>query len=299
MRLILLSAFTLYSGILFVIPGSWCPERLRDLWRRPRHWAGEQIEASWIQFGIPEPGINLINGTYFVLTAALIPLVILAIARRGYRPTSLARQRHGSGQASSLWVTLLNDLGLRKPNRLCLRFLVIAVLVVTPLLWWMVRAPGVAEGYFNWVSKHGWASVAAYYVVVLFVEHLFFHGVILSLASPGGVFPTPEPLVASGRGSVGRVLAWLGLGQTDTTPGEAGKVYPWLGLPRGCAFAILLAGILFGMAHAGKNPRELLLSFPGGILCGFLAIRANSWLVPWLIHLGIGGSATLMMLVPR
>ena len=59
------------------------------------------------------------------------------------------------------------------------------------------------------------------------------------------------------------------------------------GLPDGCLVAIVCSGFLFAAVHLGKNPRELLLSLPGGLASAYLAYRCNSWLVPATLHVAV------------
>ena len=52
------------------------------------------------------------------------------------------------------------------------------------------------------------------------------------------------------------------------------------------------------MAHLTKDPRELMLSLPGGIALAFLAYRSNSALVPFLTHAGTAGLAYFLITHP-
>jgi len=80
------------------------------------------------------------------------------------------------------------------------------------------------------------------------------------------------------------VLRWIGMAQPTDGARGVQRFTRWLGLPDGCLDAVLLSGLLFGFVHSGKNPRELLLSFPGGTFLAYLAYRCNSWHAPYLLH---------------
>jgi membrane protease YdiL (CAAX protease family) len=69
----------------------------------------------------------------------------------------------------------------------------------------------------------------------------------------------------------------------------------WIGLPADCVPAILTSTTLFGLVHVGKDPRELLLSLPGGVALAYIAYRTNSWLTVFVLHLATAGTAFLMI----
>ncbi len=72
-----------------------------------------------------------------------------------------------------------------------------------------------------------------------------------------------------------------------------------INLPDGCLLAVLASAMLFGLVHLGKDPRELMLSLPGGIALGYLAYRTNTWLIPLALHLATAGTACAMIVVTQ
>src|SRR5262249_47181103 len=126
-----------------------------------------------------------------------------------------------------------------------------------------------------------------------FTEHLLLHGVVLGLTRPDGRWPGPLGVSPAGRGP-GKVLRWLGMSMAASK-----NMVEWLGLARGSALPMLVSPLLFGMVHLGKDTRELVLAFPGGLVQAYLAYRSNSWLTPLAIHLATASMALLMMMTIR
>jgi membrane protease YdiL (CAAX protease family) len=94
-----------------------------------------------------------------------------------------------------------------------------------------------------------------------------------------------------------RILRWVGLAQPSDADGAFQRLIQWIGLPANCVLAVICSGLLFGAIHLGKDPRELLLSVPGGIALAYVAFRTNSWLVPFALHLMTAGTAFLILLM--
>ena len=66
------------------------------------------------------------------------------------------------------------------------------------------------------------------------------------------------------------------------------------GLRRGFGWhALWLQTIPFGLLHWGKPPLELASAFPGGLLMGLIAWRANSFLPCFALHWAIAASMDL------
>lgn len=221
--------------------------------------------------------LELRSGVYLVLVAGVLPWLLAAFAGRG-RPYAL---------------------GFRRPNRLAWRLILIAYLLAIPPIWWMTAAPQFPRYYLHELERAGVVAFLLYYFVNMLTEHFFFHGVILALCRPGGRWPTRPPLIEDARSGMRRWLQWLGFAQPTTGAQGIRRLSVWLGLEESCWIAILTSALLFALVHVGKNSRELLLSLPGAVAQGFLAYRTNSWLTPWLLHLGTAGTAMLFVVLNR
>ncbi len=220
-------------------------------------------------------GWELRAGTYLMLVGAAVPWLVLTLFRRG-RPY---------------------DLGLRRPNRLGLRLIAVGYLVALPLLVWLAMKPALHHFYLPHLHRVGAMAFALYFLCNMLSEHFIIHGLLLAVYRRGFRWPPPPELVVGedGRRLV-RVLQWLGLSQpTGDARGGAG-IARWVGLPSGCVPGIAGSTMIFGLLHVGKDPRELLLSIPGGLALAFLAYRTNSWLTPFLLHLATAGTACLLMM---
>jgi membrane protease YdiL (CAAX protease family) len=73
----------------------------------------------------------------------------------------------------------------------------------------------------------------------------------------------------------------------------------WIGLPSGCVPAILTSAMLFSLVHVGKDPRELMLSLPGGLALAYISYRTDSWLTVLVLHLATAGTACAMLAAAR
>lgn len=54
--------------------------------------------------------------------------------------------------------------------------------------------------------------------------------------------------------------------------------------PRCGRLAVFVQLVPFVLAHIGKSPLELCASVPGGLLLGWIALRGETFLAPWLLH---------------
>jgi hypothetical protein len=196
---------------------------------------------------------------------------------------------------ASLGARRPRDIGLRIPNRLAVRVLAVGLAVSLPLLWWMAHSPGIAENYARQFRPTATPAVL-YYAVNMTVEHILLQGLVLALFRPGLRWPEPPGLVEGGAPRGLRALRWLGLAQPTEGATGLGRARAWLGLPPDCVPAVLMSGVLFGMVHFGKDTRELLLSFPGGVVSAYVAYRTNSLLTPFVLHLLTALAALGMML---
>ena len=260
----------IYCWLFFAHPPEWCAKPVIECNRGIQTWAGNLLG------GVVERVINrkavwqLASAVYLAVLAGLIPVCMALLLRRWPR-----------------------DWGWRMPNRLFIRYFLVSMLVALPFLLWMVRSPFIAAPYLKQLERLGLAAFAAYYLVNMFTEHLLLHGIVLGLSRPEGRWADPAPLPPP-RGGIGGVLSWLGLASQPCKNG-GNRLTAWLGLASGCIVPMLFSALLFGMVHLGKDTRELILSFPGGLAQAFIAYRTNSWATPFLIHLGTASTALAMM----
>lgn len=225
-------------------------------------------------FGQDHPSFELRSGLYLLIVAIVIPWAVMLLLGRG-RP---------------------RDFGLRAPNRLGWRFVVVGGALAVPFLIWMVKSPTFAAGYLGHLRRVGLASFAAYYLVNMLCEHFLLQGVVLAVCRRGRRWPSAPGWVPHTRRGFKGMLGWIGLAQPVEGARGTRAITRWLGLPPGCVPAILTSGLIFAAVHLGKDSRELLLSLPGGIILGFVAYRANTWLVPFVLHL-VTATAALAMIV--
>lgn len=257
-----------YCSMLLVQLPAWMPQFLR---RGSELARGELLRVIRAGLSLVTGGehVREVDGAgYLFLVAGVIPVVFAFACGRGLR-----------------------DIGFRKPNRLALRYFVVAVLVSIPFLIWMVQSPTISRSYVRQLERLGIVAFAAYYLVNMLTEHLFLHGAVLGLVRREGCWIEAAP-VGTGGGGVTRLLRWLGLANR---PLRASGWSVWLGLAPGCIGPMFFSALLFGMVHLGKDARELILSFPGGLAQGYVAYRSNSWLTPFLIHLATALIAMVMM----
>ena len=255
--------------------------RLSPSWPSPiRRFARESTHRiyGWIDFGLGSVGFESVSrelrfGVYLVVMAGLLPWLAMAVLRRG-RP---------------------DDLGCRRPNRLAWRFILVGYLVTLPLLFWMVHGAGFASHYVPHLKRAGPGPYLMFQLANLLSEHFFFHGVLLSAFRVELRWPSPPGITENATGGLIRTLQWFGLAQPVDGFGRCHRMAQWMGIPDGCSLAVLASGLLFGLVHLSKDPRELALSIPGGVAAAFLAYRTNSWLTPFVIHLAIAGTALALI----
>ncbi|MCH7884087.1 MAG: CPBP family intramembrane metalloprotease [Planctomycetes bacterium] len=255
--------------------------RLSPSWPSPvRRFARESTGRiyGWIDSGLGAVGIESVSrelrfGVYLVVMAGLLPWLVMALLRRG-RP---------------------DDLGCRLPNRLAWRFVLVGYLVTLPLLFWMVRGADFASHYVPHLNRAGLGPYLLFHLANLLSEHFFFHGVLLSAFRVELRWPSPPEVTENATDGLNRALQWFGLAQPVVGQGRCHRMAQWIGLPHGCGLAVLASGLLFGLVHMSKDPRELALSIPGGVAAAFLSYRTNSWLTPFVIHLAIAGTALTLV----
>lgn len=265
-----------YVLVCFVIPQPWFPAALNRALaglRTPVQTALNRLldAVGWAPF---ETSLGQ-HGIYLLVAAIVVPWVVMALLGRG-RP---------------------GDFGLRRPNVIGWRMLVAGYLVSLPFQMWMVGGPILAKSYLGQLEQVGPAVFVGYYVANMLGEHFFFHGIVLAAARPGGRWPAAPAVHRTVARGPTRSLQWLGLAQP--TEGAVGlkRIVRWIGLPEYCVLAVIASGVLFGAIHLGKDPRELLLSVPGGVALAYVAYRTNGWLIPFALHLMTAGTAFLMVLM--
>lgn len=244
-----------------------------EVLREPSRWVRSLVDSLIDGVDVSPSSRGLFrSGLYLLLVAGLIPWLTLGLLRHGHP----------------------YDLGCRVPNRYGWRVLLVGYLIAVPFLVWMVRGTRFAGPYLTQLERYGGAAFSAYYVVNMLTEHFLFHGAFLAAFRVGHRWPGPPPVQARATAGRMRVLHWLGLAQpTDGVSGPS-RVIRWLGLPAGCVPAICASAALFGLVHAGKDSRELLLSVPGGIALAYIAYRTNSWFTPFVLHVATAGTACAM-----
>ncbi len=265
---------SLYVLWMVVVPPIWIGPAFRHVWRWPQLAIHRLVAAMYGTIGVDSPSLHLQAGGFYVVSAFLIPLITMFIIRPGP----------------------LSDLGWRRPNQLLLRIVACSFVISIPFLYWMVHSPGFA-GYYKPYVQAGPARIVSYYIVVLFCEHSLLEGTLLGLFRRGHKWPEPPEIVQDATSGLRKNLQWVGLAQP--TKGAVGvqRITRWAGLPDGCLGAVLLTGVLFGMIHWGKNGREFLLSFPGGVFLGYIAYRCNSWHAPYVLHASTVAAAGIMMML--
>ncbi len=288
-------ALVLYTCLFLVVPPREAlPDGWADGWLTVRKGLFtrlsdgiERAAARWTG-SAPAPPVkrHAANAVYFTLIMTVAPAGVMALLRRG-RPS---------------------EYGTRRPNRQGWRLLIVSYAVALPFLIWMVASPSFIPYYIRDLRASP-ATFISSYAVMMFGEHLYLHGVVLALCCPGGRWPEPrlacsaEPAspegapdrAPAGRGAIA-LLRWVGFAQALDGVGGWRGATRWLGLPDGATAALLMSTFLFGLVHWGKDPREFLLSIPGGLASAYLALRGGSWLVPFLLHLATAGTACLLML---
>ncbi len=268
---------TVYCAAMLARPQPSWPAVIRLILAYPSRLLSNLISAGLSNIDAVRAPTELRSGIYLLVAAGIVPWLVLALLGRG-RPY---------------------DLGFRRPNRLGWRFVVIGYLIALPFLVWMVRGTDFAGPYLRQLQRAGGLTFSLYYFINMLTEHFFFHGALLAVFRVGGRWPAPPPANFDGTGGLPRILQWMGF--TQPPPGVRGmrRVLRAIGLPDGCLLAVLASAMLFGLVHLGKDPRELMLSLPGGIALGYLAYRTNTWLIPFALHLATAGTACAMIVVTQ
>ena len=171
------------------------------------------------------------------------------------------------------------------------RFLVVngILLLWAPLLFilWGLRERVEAFGMAPGDARRGWLLAGLGYAVML---------PILVIAARQPVFQAAYPLRGLVRRQPGMFLYW------ELSYGFYFFLWEWFfrgfllfGLRRAFGWhAVWLQAIPFGLLHWGKPPLEMASAFPGGILLGLLAWRAESFLPCFALHWAIAASMDVL-----
>lgn len=168
------------------------------------------------------------------------------------------------------------------------------LLLWTPLLFilWGLRGRVEEFGMAPGDVRAGWIMAGLGYAVML---------PILVIAARQPEFQATYPLRRLVREQPGMLLYW------ELSYGFYFFLWEWFfrgfllfGLRRGFGWhAIWLQAIPFGLLHWGKPPLEMASAFPGGLLLGLLAWRAESFLPCFALHWAIAASMDGLALLFR
>jgi len=127
-------------------------------------------------------------------------------------------------------------------------------------------------------------------------EHILLTGVCLAIFLPGCRLPKPlSPAQVEGR-SLRRALRWLGIAQPAAAHDPPFlRFLVWWGLNVPSLWAMIAAGLLFGLIHVGARPIEFFTSFPGGAALCYLTYRSGSIWPGWIIHIAQMGLVAIFM----
>lgn len=267
-----------YCYGFLVHAGRWLPSGVDTVVHAPRDWLTRTLRAlaedSW--FATRE----WTDGAFLAIVGIVLPWLVMALLGRG-RPSAL---------------------GVRVPNRFGVGVVIVAYLASLPFLYWMVADSGLANYYLPHMRRAGTTPFLIYYAVNMLGEHFLLHGVLLAALRPGMRWPEPPAMPeadAERASDVSGNVRWAADFGTrgSGTAGRWHTVLSWLRLPRHCTPAVIGSASLFALVHVGKDPRELVLSVPGGIALAYLAYRTNSFLTPLVLHLATAGTALGMMVL--
>lgn len=266
-----------YCLVMLVRPGSDWPAWVVKIMSVGSSAGYELVRSLYHVVGVDHPSTELAQGAYLLLVSGLAPLLAAMLILRA-RPSSL---------------------GCRRPNRFGWRLLLLGFILAMPFLFFMARGGGMQASYLPAMTRAGTTAFIGYYAVNMLTEHFFFHGVLLAALRPTGRWPAAEPSESESEnditGSWPRLRRWLGIGLRHGEQGE-NAITAWLGLAPGCGFAIFASASLFALVHVGKDWREAVLSFPGGVAIAYVAYRSDSWLIPFLLHSLTAGTTLVLMM---
>ena len=266
-----------YCTAFFVGPRASWPAAIRDAMRNAPRCTFLVMDWGFQHLGMAPARNQLRAGIYLVAMTVIVPWIVMAVLGRG-RPS---------------------DIGFRRPNRFGWRLTALSYLISLPFLLWMAGGAKFATQYLSELKRAGAVPFLVYYLVNMAGEHFLLHGVILAACRAGRRWPVTGPTLPVTARGVRAFLQRLGLAQPTEDAKLPRRLTRWIGLRDGCVPPILASATLFGLVHVGKDPRELLLSLPGGLALAYLAYRSNTWLIPFIIHTATAGTALLILLAMR
>ena len=198
------------------------PRPLRELGTSLSRWAYNCIAAGCDSLQLFPGRPELRSSLYLLLMAAAIPWLLLAVFGRG-RPY---------------------DLGLRRPNRIGWRLLVVGYVLALPFLFWMTRGSEFSTDYLRQLQHAGTSAFLIFYFVNMLSEHFFFHGLLLATCRTGQRWPEPAPVATGATNGATSALRWLGMAQPTNHARGFPRLLRWVGLPSGCVPAVCASATL-------------------------------------------------------
>ncbi len=266
---------TAYVLVLWCqVPWNWKSVHHRSLYKlqnQAREFTMDALKPAYRLIGFEETNRYALHAGYLILTGVAIPW--------------LAWHMLGRGQ--------LGTLGVRSINRVGWRILFVSYIVALGPVLWMAQSPGFDRYYLDQIERISGRGFLAYYFFSLIAEHFLCQGFILAAFRVGGRWPASPDHTDGGSNRAIACFRWIGLAQPTSGATGMRAVRRWLGLRPHCAIPILFAGFVFGLLHLGKDPREFMLSFPGGVALAYIAYRTNSLFTPMLLHTATAGTAML------
>jgi hypothetical protein len=271
-----IAVVVLFVTLMLVRLSSLLPPAVANIARWPARLIRTAVGAVFTAVGAGNAATELKFAAYLLVTAGALPWLAAWALGRG-RP---------------------GDIGTRWPNRYAPRIIAIAYLVSLPFVYWMTQSESMAGRYLEHWRRCGPVIFLVSYLVNMVTEHFLLHGVVLGLCRREMRWPAAPPVrshTAPGGDPLSRLLRWIGMAQPTEDSRWTSRARQWLGLPEGCVAAMITSAVLFGLVHLGKDTRELMLSFPGGLAQAYVAYRTNSWLTPFVLHLATATTALGMM----
>ncbi len=271
------ATFAVAYTLLFLVR----PQDYWPTWATTASWRVSRavydfIDAAFGSLGLEQVDKLWRHAGYLGLVAGIVPLAAALIVCRGR----------------------VSGFGLRMPNRIGWRILAIGYVCSLPFLLWMIASPTFAAPYIRDLHRAGAPTFLGYYAINMLTEHFFLHGVILGLLRHNGRWPNPPNVERDRTASrLKRALQWVGLAQKVKPGKPLANLRQWVGLPERCVGPLIVSAILFAAVHLGKNPRELVLSLPGGIAMAYIAYRTNTWITSFLLHLATAGTVCLWIVI--
>ncbi|MGB7291228.1 MAG: CPBP family intramembrane glutamic endopeptidase [Thermodesulfobacteriota bacterium] len=163
----------------------------------------------------------------------------------------------------------LTDVGMRMPNTLGWRMIILGIVVSIPFGILLLNSKNYDTGQ-NPLSPEYMMTLLS-----MIPEHFLVTGVCTALMLPGRRLPSDVSFEPVEGNFIEKGLRWFGLAQISANAGS-NRILDWFGLTWVALFAIVASGAVFRMIHLGKDDLELMLSFPGGVAIAYMTIRSHS-----------------------